>query len=517
MADSNRTRGSIAGDCEGEGGERGERGKRGKRGPRGHRGPPGPAAANKPPFWPAEVARTIFIYARPGGDDEHGNGSLERPYATFSRAIRDVPMTIVPLERYVVDITGVQELLPPDYAVPPIKSWGYYGVWVDDLDTRVFSNPLTIRAQYVPLSSVPEADRTISAAEVTGVVNDPVTGLLTISTTKSYPENALAGAIMQTGSSPKRTTMVYGNTAGPNSVITLANTSGNAAWFAGPFQLLEQSATLTAQNGNETYTGISFRHIDSFFVDGIKFRNADPDQYSYSVNCIQSSTPIFGACDIEGIYIGPGTAYFYPNATMFRNKVIESESQTDIAFGGCVLQDMPTIYTYDVERMSLFGCGVRNCAALGARPAVLFTPAFTTVGTGFSTKLVVAGVQIDGSVADTDFGTPGYGIFVNATATSIANCKINDCAADAIYCTSNSSASIQSVAGDGNVGVGIRADMGSQVSVDAATTVSGTVDDVQSGSLGPVSYAALDAQQQYDLPPWGASLADATGARIFRV
>jgi len=425
-------------------------------------------------------------------------------------------MTIVPLERYVVDITGVQELLPPDYAVPPIKSWGYYGVHVDDLDTRVYQTALVIRAQYVPFSGVPAAGQTIGAAEVTGVVNDPVTGLLTISTTKSYALNALAGALIQTSSSPKRTAIVYGNTAGPNSTITLANNSGNAAWFAGPFQLLEQSATLTCQNGEESFTGMSWRHIDSFFVDGVRFRNADSDPFSYSVNVIDSSTPIFGACDIEGIYVGPSTQYFYPNSTMFRNKTIESEGQTTLVFSGCVLQDMPTLYTYDVELMTLLACGVRNCAALGPRPGVIFTPAFTTVGTGTATKMVVVNTQIDGSVADTDFGTPGYGILNAAPSANIANCAINNCAADAIFSTNNSSAIVQTVAGDGNVGVGIHAEMGSQVSVDATTTVSGTVNDVQSGSLAPTDYATLAVQQQYDIPPLSA-ITVSTGARIFRV
>jgi hypothetical protein len=201
---------------------------------------------------------------------------------------------------------------------------------------------------------------------------------------------------------------------------------------------------------------------------------------------------------------------------MFRNKTIESEGQTELSFAGCVLQDMATLYTYDVEALALFGCGVRNCAAIGPRPIVVFTPAFSTVGAGSATKITVVNTQIDGSVADSDFGTPGYGILNNAPSASIANTLINNCAADAIFSTNNSSAIIQGVGGSGNVGVGIHADMGSQVSVDAATTVTGTVNDVQSGSLAPTDYATLAAQQQYDIPPLSA-ITVSTGARIFRV
>ena len=466
--------------------------------------------------WPAPVDSTTYIYARPGGSDTAGNGTLANPYATFSRAMLDVPKVIPPMQHYVVDITGVQELLPPDYAVPPIKSWGYYTVFVNDLDQRIYSTALTIRAQYTPFTGVPAPDRTISALEVTGVVRNAVTGLIEITTTKNYALNALAGAIIQTQTSPKRAAMVYGNTAGPNSVITLANSSSNAAWNAGPFDLFEQSATLTAQNTNEAYTGVSFRHIDSFFCDGVKFRNADPSPGAYSVNCIQSSTPIFGACDIEGIYVGPGTQYFYINSCMLQNKTVESEGQTELNFSGCVLQNMPTLYTYDVESLALFGCGVRNCAALGPRPVVLFTPAFSTVGAGSATKMTVVNTIIEGSVDDSDFGTPGYGILNNAPSASIANCAISDCANDAIHCTGNGSAIVQVVGGAGNGGVGIFADMGSQVSVDATTSVTGTGGDVKAGSLAAATYATLRTPTvQYDLPPNAADLNVATGARIF--
>jgi hypothetical protein len=474
-----------------------------------------PEGSNQPP-WPPFATSTTIIYARPTGNDTTGDGkSPATAYATFSRAIRDVPQMIPPGNDYIVDITGVTELLPPGYALPAIKSSGYYNVTVNDLDTRVFRAALGIRAQYVPFSGVPVADRTIALGEIVSVVSDPDTGQIVITTTKAWVPGALRGAIIQTGSSPKRTAMVYENTA---NALILANTSTNAVWFAptAPFQLLEQSATLTAQDDGINYTGVSFRNIDSLFVDGVRFRNADPSPYSYSVNIVGCPTPIFGACDIEGIYIGPLTQYTYLASTMLRNKIIESEGQTSLYFAGSVLQDMPTMYTYDVEFIQLAGCGVRNCAAIGPRPATIFTPAFTTVGTGSATKIAVTNTQIDGSVADTDYGTPGYGILNNALAASIANCRISGCAADAIYSTAGSSAIVQHVVGLGNGGVGVLADMGSQVSVDAATTVSGAGGACKAGSLLAAAFPAAGFAQ-YDLPPDAASLDVATGARIFGV
>jgi hypothetical protein len=312
--------------------------------------------------------------------------------------------------------------------------------------------------------------------------------------------------------------MVYGNTAGPNSVLILSSTSTNPVWFppTTPLRLLEQSATLTAQDDGRNYTGVSFRNIDSLLVQAIRFRNTDPSPYSYGVNVIGCPTPIFEGCDIEGIYVGPLTQYTYLASTMFHNKIIESEGQTTLYVAGSVLQDMPTMYTYDVEQIGLNGCGVRNCAAIGPRPGVVFTPAFTTVGNGSSTKMQITNTQIDGSVADTDFGTPGYGILNTGLATTIANCRISGCAADAIYSTANSSAIVQTVVGTGNGGVGILADMGSQVSVDAATTVAGAGGACKAGSLLAAAFPAAGFAQ-YDLPPSAASLDVATGARIFGV
>jgi hypothetical protein len=190
-----------------------------------------------------------------------------------------------------------------------------------------------------------------------------------------------------------------------------------------------------------------------------------------------------------------------------------------MSFSGCVLQDIPSLYTYDVEFISLGGCGVRNCAPLGPRPIVLFTPLPVLVGNGSATKMSITNTQIDGSVADPDFFLPGYGIICNTTACSLANLKINGCADSAIYCTANGSAVVQQVAGAQLGGVGILADMGSQVSMDAATTVTGPApgDGVKAGSLAAAAHGAVVVgAQQYDLQPADINTV-ATGARIFRV
>jgi hypothetical protein len=182
------------------------------------------------------------------------------------------------------------------------------------------------------------------------------------------------------------------------------------------------------------------------------------------MNVIDIATPTMSLCDVEGIYIGPKVSYFFPGGTIFRNKQIESEGQTTLAFFGGVWTDMPTLYTYDVLELTLNGCCVRNCAAIGPRPTVVFTPAFSTIGLGTPMIVNVIGLEIEGSVADTDFGTPGFGVFNIGPGLTVSNVRINDCAADAIY-ANGGNAVIQTVAGSGNGGVGILADKGAQVSV----------------------------------------------------
>jgi hypothetical protein len=465
-----------------------------------------------------------ILYARPNGSDEHGHGTLDKPYATLQRAIRDVPLIIPVLERYYVDITGCNELLPPDYALPPIKSASYYTVLGADpvYGERRFANGLVILSQVAPFSGIPLADTTIAPGDVVSMALDPVSGLQTIVVNKLYPVGVLRGALLTALAPQRRGTTIFDqldNTPLPGQTTLVTTTTTTNLAFAAPFLIAEPGATLTAQNGDEAFTGLGIKHVDAISLQGIRFRNADPGVNSYALCIVDSNVVTTALCDIEGMYIGPNTQYFFPNGSTIRNKTVESEGQTELDFSGCSLIDLATFYTYDVNVIAFTACGLLRCAAIGPRPAVIFTPTFTTIGSGIATKTLVANCDIQDSVADTDFGTPGFGILSIGPLANVANTKINGCAADAIY-INGGNAVIQGVAGSGNGGVGILADMGAQVSIDAATTVQGALvtDGVKAGSLAAVAYAALvpGVAQQYDLQPADINTV-ATGARIFRV
>src|SRR5574342_861812 len=190
MADSSRTRGSFAGSCEGEGeGERGERGKRGHRCHRGHRGhdgaagatgPTGPAATEGPPFRgafpsPATITR---IFANAMGSDVTGNGSSAAPYRTFQRAMQDVPDTIEPGNRVIVDITGLGlQVLPPNYALPAIDApFGIEFAYVlpDAGDYYPFTTATALEIIANPkLATLAQGSNNLGVADILSVTPDP--------------------------------------------------------------------------------------------------------------------------------------------------------------------------------------------------------------------------------------------------------------------------------------------------------------------------------------------------------
>jgi len=439
---------------------------------------------------PAFSTTTVkVIYARTTGNDTTGNGTLATPYATFARAIRDVPLVLPPLVRYFVDITGLDETLPVDFALPAIKGSDYYGIGSDHYGSRQFVCGLNIMSQLKEFSAITSAEAHIAASEITANVADAVTGLRLITTTKNYAAGVLRGAIFKCAGG--RSAIVWDNTVGPNSAITLLTFSTNAV-FNGPVILSEPGASLRADSfGDQSFSGVSFRHIDSFAVSGINLANTDADPFAYSANVVGSTTPIFSECYIEGIYIGPSTQYTYLAGCFLKNKTVESEGRTELLIAGSLCQDIPTFYTYDVESIQASGSGFRNCAAIGPRPTAFFidgVPNF--LGSGVPVAISIAACEIDGAVADSDTGTPGYGVFSVGPGLGIANTRISNCAADAIY-VNGSEAVIQTVAGAANGGVGILADKGAQVSVRYPTgtadtfTKAGTTMTINVTSLPP--------------------------------
>lgn len=66
---------------------------------------------------PPGATGDVVIYVRPAGSDVTGNGSLALPYATYQRALLDLP-THTGRRRYWFDVTGIDETLPTPFVHP---------------------------------------------------------------------------------------------------------------------------------------------------------------------------------------------------------------------------------------------------------------------------------------------------------------------------------------------------------------------------------------------------------------
>lgn len=522
MADSNRIRGSI-GDCEGEGGERGERGKRGKRG---HRGPRGPSGDEGPPFWPPFPviapgnSVTTTIYARVTGNDTTGDGKLANPYRTFARAIRDVPEDIDPGFRFIVDITGIGvETLPQDWSCPPIQSASFAWFPGGDPESPVsyfqIASALTVRAIPQLASVLSPADAVISAADG-GAVSafGPDLVQLTIATLRaSWVPGSLKGLqVAKTGPNGLTSaSVIFDNTT---TDLFLTNDPALFNGGVGPLvlapgeevQILEPSATLQAPPAaNDTKNPMEFSDLGAINFQGIHFTCTIPNAGFSSIGLAGVSDPFFELCVLDEIeLVGSGALQVGMIGTTihgflasFDSRLFISQSLLDgvgtssgfpffdldmggalftqTVFDGCApigTSDAFGIPNFHPETILMEECLIKN--ALGDAISII-SP----------TRLDLFVVEIDGSL--------GNAINVDGPCKMI----------------------LTDVTGSGNGGYGVIADDGAHVQVDAATTVTGTLGDTKSGSLGMTTYAQVAAGLAFDIPNNAASAQVATGTRIF--
>ena len=470
----------------------------------------------QPPF----ALTTTTIYARPNGSDKCGDGSLANPYRTFQRAIRDVPSILPPGATYIVDITDLGvETLPTDYVFPVIQSGYVYG-GAYDVSPPWLGNP-AFQVLALPKLALAPADAVIAASDLPVITSNPDTNLIIVTipaARSSWAAGALKGKMfIRTIGSANTSCCIYdsndGGGAGPSQLF-LCNTAAFVPPLAAGevFQIVEPSATLEAPpptNGDNI--AIRCCNINSLAFKGIRFRCSVPDT-AFSLMIADCPAPLLELCDVDGLF--------------------------------CTMQS---------EQIALFSTTLRMGIDAEGSPVTPRRAYWTGVGTGsvgylfmeggahiFRTTVLDGCVPIENSVFAGVTLTPAWVFFeclfsgslgnaIHCTGGryEITNTRIDGSSSDAISAEKGTNFIIcTQVTGANNGGVtdvGIRATDGAQVSVDAATTVTGGVagNDVKSGSLLTATYAALALHQQYDLAPGPAgnpTTFDAqTGTRIFRV
>jgi hypothetical protein len=134
-------------------------------------------ATPTPPF----ALTTTTIYARLDGCDKRGNGSAHKPFRTFQRAIRGVPLLPAPGARYIVDITGIGTEALPDYYVLPNIQFPTID-YQNDFTFPYFYSGAGLRIRALPkLVTLPGTEAVINAGAGATIVENADTKLITLS------------------------------------------------------------------------------------------------------------------------------------------------------------------------------------------------------------------------------------------------------------------------------------------------------------------------------------------------
>ncbi len=438
------------------------------------------------PSAPTEVT----VYARTTGSDETGDGTLDTPYRTFQRAIRDVPHVIPPGYIYTVDITDLgTEELPLNYAFPaitaPDTSFEPVEFGGPTPTPFAFGASFNIRAFPQPASNIPLADTSVLAVEIISVTQDPVSKLLTIEVQRegapiaSWAADALEGKFLIVEGFGFFSAVIHGSeNIGPSSFVYAAvdfdvHTGSNLT-------IMEPSAVLKGQSDGNTGAGaISVMNCPQVAFQGIGF-SADVDVRPLTV--YGGPMQIFSLCDIGGL---SASAAGY--LTVFAGCVIRSDFQ---AAGGSYWITFSLIV--DAAIGIFGGHGFTYVSSCSKRCSPLGTANLGTQGGSYPT----AGWEIiDCLFKDTTLHMPpipqGAIVGHGGGSFSLLNVLIEDSASSGVLmegCGTN--AFMENVGGTGNAEFGVRVNGGAYVRVlDDATDITGTGGDMRVGTLPPRTWA----------------------------
>jgi len=524
MADFNK-RGPFDCDSEcgegGEGGERGERGRRGKRGARGHdgrdgrnghdgaTGPTGPSSSLPfepgpplglgptipgtffPPYPEEDVYVVIFARPAPAGSDETGDGSFDRPYRTFQRAVRDVPYFVMPGYHYIIELTGLgEETLPDGYNLP---------AWISG-NGNGNGFAVTIDADHeLALGPV---DSILAA----GVMNeDPDTGMFSIDDpSKMYETDALVGLFVYgtSAENPDETGLV--GVVHANTATEVFVTSNEGADVTFPFSIRRCSATLRGASVGAFSGMLTCCFPHSLAIDGIAIIPTDPEDTGW---CQQGGHVWFFGCHLVRPRLNSGVRFHGLEQCNIVNSDISGEmyvKSSRLSGDGCTWGRSANQGLSLFRGTTLDGCG-----------SIICFDTSSVDGEPFGGQMNISNVLIKNSIGDAIFW-PGGNV-------SLKFVKIEDTVAgpftpgNALTLQGGLFAKLVHVTGSGNAGVGIRVINGAQVEIAEGTTVTGT---------GPNTDQHVGTLPPGDYPPGLFNIVDVytgvnpyivgTGARLFR-
>lgn len=398
------------------------------------------------------------FYARTGGDDDNNLGTLASPYATFVRAMEDVPLVQEAGKRYVVDITGITEDVV-GFEMPAFQS-SSLGLVFDLAGTDI-----TGIQGAVTLYAEPTTEATIASGEISAQNADSNTGMYTVVTTNSYTPDQFKGMFIA-GSGAWEWAAIAGNTA------TDIETTGEVA-FTAPITIMSPGATL--QN-TTSFAPVIRQFTGNMSITGIHFKQ------TYHA-AARSYEAIWGkmfnwmnACWFDGFEHRDGTVA--PNYCYFTGRVWS---------GGPWFGTYHTVFdgAEFVPLRSAVPCGLvahlntifLGCDNVGPSPA--------------DEKHAAPGLELDIQKCLIR-GSTGAGLLLSGGTVDMASTTIENSTGAALRIIRNATAWLDSVKGSGNTGGGLLVEDGAQVIVNAATDVNtGEAPEVTVGANAAKTWATF--------------------------
>jgi hypothetical protein len=515
------------------------------RGRRGHRGPPGPPGPTGPnggvvvdnktiagdgsTEHPLEVIGlpgsqpfalgTVTIYARTTGSDANGDGTLANPYATLQRAVLDVPLIIPSGTKYVIDITGITEVLPEDYTLPAWKA-----AWT--IDSTITSDPnflflAAVQIQAIPqLAGLPNGEDVIPVADIASQTADAVSKLIRMTFTTpraSWAANALKGYFIEDSVGGGNNCVIWQSDA-THLVLCTAGALDTTAGTS--LRITKPGATIRGTSStNIVATGSARGILRAVNCDSIGFAGLD------IANLAGLTAP--------GLALG-GNGSMFAQMCWLSSPTVQSWSPALARNVRCWIKGAPSYSNFvtlqqslcdawtpsnwvNIVWMAIRRCVFDGCASIDPQS---FFPGIPNTG---STVLLWS--MINCVVANTP-GATGDGIRLHGVNAQLTAVDVYNCGRDGIQLSAGSGGRCQltgcgTTSADGttvvkNTRYGVNVQDGMSCAADATTygnakPLDGTTGQTKTGNVATETWAAWSvAKNTYDIV--GAT---ATGSRLY--
>lgn len=438
---------------------------------------------------PPGTSTLRVIYARPGGNDVTGDGTLGNPYATLARSLQDMPNYVAASDRYIFDITGIDEDMAVwgsqfsfngGYPVPAVDSNGDLGFdFAPPVDPAFFFGfPFSIQAALADV---------VTGLAVLSVTADPDTAMGTINLVGvPLVPGAHVGQFVRNPATGSILGVVASNTASALEMCASAASIGAPA----AIDIVDTGATLRNsgafgaalfRNGGSSIFGlygVQFGPVGAGFKSSMVYQQ--PQGYMYNQYC-----------RFEGISVLGGAQSAIANGPVESCHVTDDVSfEVPVSHRGTFFQNVD----YGIGGGS-FGAFALNAIFDGGSGYTNGSGSVEDAGSFFL------------SAGEVRNCTRGIAIIGGGNGNRINNHRFTGNAGEGILISERAHLFLQKAVGvNGGAAVGLRIESGAQVNVSSATTtVTGGAGDVKIGGLAAQTWASFFALVPADLTDLGAA------------